>query len=327
MGFWLRKNWFLIGLFASAALGFLFSEEGASGGVLRTEITTQMGVAVLFFIRGMLLPMVELRRGILAWRLHLLIHAYIFLLLPLVVLLMVEVTDLVRPLGPELRLGFLFLAALPTTISTAAVFTSLARGNTAAAVFNSTVSNCIGVIIVPLWVAWMLQREAVAVPVGPVMLQIVVLVVVPLFVGQAVKPYLWEFTLMQKRRLEAVSNGIVLYVIFAAFANSVAEGMWSGHGWETLLGGMIFAVIVFGVATLLAHAGGRALRLARADRICLFFTGPQKTLAGGVTIANIMFAGDPGLTLILLPVLFYHFVQLFAGGFVVERFRRDDEAR
>lgn len=319
---WFTRNWFLVGLLLSVFLSFLFPEEGARGGVLRTELTTKLAVAVLFFIRGALLPMAELRRGILGWRLHLLVHAYIFLLFPLAVLGLLEVAGLFWRVDPNLRLGFLFMAALPTTVSTAAVFTSMAGGNTAGSVFNATLSNCLGVLIVPLWVAWLLQREAVQVPVGFVILQIVLLVIVPLAAGQLVKPFLWVFSLKNRRDLENVSGILVLFVIFAAFADSVVAGLWREHGWVTLAGGFGASLLIFFLATLVARLGARFARLTREDSICLIFSGPQKTLAGGVTIANVIFAGDPALSLILLPILFYHFVQLFVGGFLVTRFQK-----
>lgn len=313
---WVARNWFLAGLLLSVVLAFLFPEPGAREGFLRTEITTKLAVAALFFIRGTLLPLAELRRGLLGWRLHLLVHAYIFLLFPLGVLFLFEVAAVFGDIDPELRLGFLFLAALPTTISTAAIFTSMAGGNTAGSVFNATLSNCLGVFLVPIWVAWLLQQEAVQVPLGPVILQIFLLVVAPLAIGQLVKPFLWVFELKHRKALEVISSVLVLFVLFAAFADSVVTGLWREYRWETLAGAFAASLAVFAGATALAHVGGRIVGLERGDYICLLFCGSQKTLAGGVTLANVIFAGDPVLSLILLPVLFYHFIQLFIGGFI-----------
>jgi len=321
---WFTKNWFLLCLLASAALGFIFPGAGATGGWMRTEVTTQIGVAVLFFIRGTLLPLAELKRGVLSWRIHLLVHGFIFVVLPILTIAILWVLSAGWAIHPDLRLGFIFVAALPTTVSTAAVFTSMTRGNTAAAVFNSTVSNCLAVVVVPLLVAALLQRDAAPIPLGPVIFQIFLLVLAPLLVGQAVKPFLWNFSVTQKKALEIISSLIVLFVIFAAFANSVEARIWQEQAWQMIVGGLGIAVLIFVAATGLAIGTGKVLRLARGDYLCLVFTGPQKTLAGGVTIANIMFAGEPGLTLILLPVLFYHFIQLFAGGFMVERYRREE---
>lgn len=319
---WFTRNWFLAGLLLAVVLAFLFPEQGSRGGFLRTEIATKLAVVLLFFIRGTLLPLAELRRGVLGWRLHLLIHAFIFLLLPLGVFLFFEIAGFFWTIDPEFRLGFLFLAALPTTVSTAAVFTAMTGGNTAASVFNATLSNCLGVFLVPLWIAWHLQREAVQVPVGSMILQIVLLVIVPLAAGQALKPFLWEFEAKHRKALEIISSLLVLFVMFAAFANSVVAGLWRQHGWGTLAGGVVASLLIFSVATLGAWFGGGLLRLAAGDRIALLFCAPQKTLAGGVTIAHVIFPGHPALTLILLPVLFYHFIQLFAGGCMVGHFQK-----
>jgi sodium/bile acid cotransporter 7 len=49
---------------------------------------------------------------------------------------------------------------------------------------------------------------------------------------------------------------------------------------------------------------------------------PQKTLAAGVPMAQLVFAGHPGLGLILLPVLVYHPVQLIVGAWLIPRLRR-----
>lgn len=322
---WCRRNWFLLGLLTTAGLGFLWPEAGAGGGLFRTEITTKLVVAVLFFIRGTLLPVAELGRGVLEWRLHLLIHAWIFLLFPLGMFLLFEVAGLFWAIDSDLRLGFIFLATLPTTVSTAALFTSMARGNTGGAVFNATLSNCLGVFIVPVWVAWLLQREAAPLPLGMVIGQIVLLVLVPLAAGQLVKMFLADFSVGRRKALEVLSSVIILFVIYAAFANSVVEGIWRDQGWEILAAAFGISLVVFGVANAGAHGVGRFLRLAPQDYVCLMFCGPQKTLAGGVTIANVMFAENPALTLILLPVLFYHFIQLFAGGFLITRFGTSEE--
>lgn len=320
---WVTRNWFLAGLLATAILAFLFPEAGASGGVLRTEVTTKLTVAVLFLIRGTLLPLTELGRAALAWRLHLLVHACIFLLFPLGVILLLETAGRLWEMDPALRLGFFFLAVLPTTVSTATVFTSLAGGNTAGSVFNATTSNCLGVIVVPLWIAWFFQREAVAISIGPLVLQIVLLVVVPLLAGQAVKPFLREFSVRHRKALEIVSSCLILYVIFAAFANAVVAGLWEEQGTSALLGSFAASLLIFVVATLAVYLLGRITKLSREDLICLLFCAPQKTLATGVTIANVLFAGNPALTLILLPVLFYHFIQLLGGGFLISGLRQE----
>lgn len=326
---WLTKNWFLAGLVIAVIAAFLFPEAGMSGGWLRSEITTKLAVALLFFIRGALLPLAELRRGILQWQLHLLMHAYIFLVFPLGTLLLVTILEPAGLLPPEVRVGFLFMATLPTTVSTAAVFTSLANGNTVASVFNATLSNCLGVVIVPVWMAWLLQREAETAALGPTIWQMFWLVIVPLAAGQLIKPFAGGALWRRRRALEVASTVLILYVIFAAFANSAASGLWRDHGWNVFAVALVLSLFVFAAATAVVAGHARIVRMSRSDFISLLFCAPQKTLAGGVTLANVLFARDPGLGLILLPLLLYHFIQLFAGGIFLRRLQdgHDDGER
>ncbi|GAL78303.1 sodium/bile acid symporter family [Algibacter lectus] len=47
--------------------------------------------------------------------------------------------------------GVLFLAALPSTVSSSVVMVSMAKGNIPAAIFNASISGIIGVALTPLW--------------------------------------------------------------------------------------------------------------------------------------------------------------------------------
>src|SRR5690606_39713389 len=48
--------------------------------------------------------------------------------------------------------GVVFLAALPSTVSSSVVMVSIAKGNIPAAIFNASISSLIGVVVTPLWV-------------------------------------------------------------------------------------------------------------------------------------------------------------------------------
>lgn len=53
--------------------------------------------------------------------------------------------------------GRLFLATLPSTVSSSVVMVSIAGGNMAAAIFNASVSSLIGVFVTPLWMGIFLE--------------------------------------------------------------------------------------------------------------------------------------------------------------------------
>ena len=50
------------------------------------------------------------------------------------------------------------------------------------------------------------------------------------------------------------------------------------------------------------------------------FCGSKKSLASGIPIANVLFAGNPALGMIVLPVLIYHQIQLIACAVIARRY-------
>jgi sodium/bile acid cotransporter 7 len=318
---WLRRNWFLAGLVAAVGLAWLGPAAGAQGGFLRPEITIRAGVVLIFFSQGLTLALDTLRHGALRWRLHAVVQAWTFLLFPLVGLFFDRLAG--SRLPPDLRVGFLFLCVLPTTLSTAIVFTTVAGGNVAGAIFNATLSNLLGIVVTPLWTGWLLHAGGQALPLGPVILEIVLLLLVPLAAGQALRPWLRRWADPRKTRLAGVNSGIVLFIVYAAFANSVQARVWERYGLHSALLAATGVVLLFAVVMAAVHLTIRAARLGDADARAALFCASQKTLAAGVPMAQLIFGAHPGLGLILLPVMLYHPLQLMVHGMIAVRWQRE----
>ena len=71
--------------------------------------------------------------------------------------------------------------------------------------------------------------------------------------------------------------------------------------------------------------GARRLGFDRADEIAIVFCGSKKSLATGVPMAKVMFAGG-SLGAIVLPVMLYHQIQLIACAFVAQHYARQRPA-
>ena len=113
----LKKNAFTFWLLVAVVLAILFPEPGTKGGFLHSEVTTKLGVWVMFFLQGLGLPTSELAAGYKPKRLHGFVLCWNYLLFPLVVGLLVWPLSLL--LSKDLILGFWLLAILPTTVSSA----------------------------------------------------------------------------------------------------------------------------------------------------------------------------------------------------------------
>jgi len=99
-----------------------------------------------------------------------------FCIFPLVGLLFQVVVPWLWPSEPEpIRNGFLYLCVLPSTISTSVVLTAVARGNTAAALFNAALSNILGVIRTPVLVELLMRKTGQSSSIGPLLLKIMML--------------------------------------------------------------------------------------------------------------------------------------------------------
>ncbi len=151
---WLRRigqEWFLLGLLVAVVAASVWPDFGASGGAMHAEFVINGGVALVFFLHGVGLPLDSLRRGLLAWRVHLLVQLLTYLAFPLLWLVFNAALEGVLP--RDLLLGFCLLAALPSTISSSVAMTALARGDVPVAIFNATLSSLLGIVLTPLLIS------------------------------------------------------------------------------------------------------------------------------------------------------------------------------
>lgn len=316
----LARNWFIVSLPLAIALAWLVPDAGATGGWLRSEVTTKLGVALIFLFQGLTLPSSALKQGASQWRLHLLVQAFTFLLFPLIGMALDALAG--RHLPPDLRLGFLFLCVLPSTVSMSVVLTGLAGGNTVGAIFNAALSNIIGVFITPIWVAWLMKSGGQSQPLGGVVKEVVVLLLLPLAVGQLIRVFATSWADQNKKRLGNAASGLILFLVFTAFCNSVKAQFWAQQSAGVLFAASAGVVLIFIIAIALIEVLARMFKLDRPDRITATFCAPQKTIASGIPLAKAIFGAHPGLGLILLPILFYHPLQLIVCGVLADRFAR-----
>jgi solute carrier family 10 (sodium/bile acid cotransporter), member 7 len=129
-----------------------------------------------------------------------------------------------------LRLGFFYLCALPSTVSSSVALTAAARGNVPAAVFNATLSALLGVVVTPLWLAANAHSGGPGVPLGPIILDLMIGLVLPLAAGQLLRPWLGGWVSRNKRFTQKVDRGTVLLLVYTSFCDSVKRGVWTGPG-------------------------------------------------------------------------------------------------
>lgn len=315
-----KLDWFLCGLAMAAGLAFLFPAPGAKGGWLQPEFLTKAGVALIFFLNGAGLSFAAMRAGAMRWRLHTVVQSCTFLIFPVIGL---GAFFLLKRFVPgDLGMGFFYLCALPSTVSSSVALTAAARGNVPAAVFNATLSSLLGVLLTPLWVGLVLKTSGQALPLGKVLLDLFLWLVLPLAVGQLSRPVIGGWIAAHKALVAKIDRGTILVLVYTSFCDSVVEGVWSSQGWDVLLWTLLGTTALFFLVMRISDAMSRALGFSEEDRIAAVFCGSKKTLASGVPMAQLIFGTHPGIGLILLPIMIYHPLQLIICSVLAGRWAK-----
>lgn len=316
----IKLDWFLTGMVAAVMLAWLFPAPGAHGGALHPELVNKIGVALIFFFHGLAISFAALKAGTLKWRLHLVVQSCTFLAFPLLGLAVIRLCG--DMLAPDLRLGVFYLAVLPSTVSSSVAMTAAARGNVAAAVFNATLSSLIGVFVTPLWVGWMLKRGGQPMPLGSVIIDLIVWLILPLCAGQIARRWLAPWAVRNKRFIHLVDRGTILLLVYTSFCDSMRWGVWSQRGGPSVIAAFVISMLLFWVILASVNTACRRLRFREEDRIAAVFCGSKKTLASGIPMAQLIFGNYPGLSMILLPIMIYHPMQLVICGWLASRWSR-----
>jgi sodium/bile acid cotransporter 7 len=314
------RDGFLIGMAVAVGRAVLFPGPSARGGILHPELLNKAGVALLFFLHGVALSFPALRAGALRWPLHLLVQASTFLLFPILGLAFLWLAG--NRLAPDLRLGFFYLCALPSTISSSVAMTAAARGNVPAALFNATLSSLLGILLTPLWVGWMVRSAGHTLPFHQVIVDLLRWMALPLLAGQLSRPWLGDWSARHQKGIHVVDRATILLLVYTSFCDSVQSGVWSGQGVNNTLVTALGAALLFAAALVLMSTACDALGFNAEDRVAAIFCGSKKSLASSVPMAQLIFGTHPSLGLILLPIMIYHPLQLVVCAVLASRWAR-----
>jgi sodium/bile acid cotransporter 7 len=319
---------FTIGLLGALAMAWYWPQGGEPDGPLKPEITTKVAVALIFLLQGLNLPLGQLRQGLGDWRLHLFIQIFSFVLFPLATLGLVVSGMIPVPWAP----GFLFLAILPTTISTAIVYTSASGGDSVSATFNATLSNLLAILAVPLWCAFFVfPMEGIAMSetssdsfFSEFLAKLLGLIVTPLCVGLGFRRILGnEDSARRKRSFRNLSYSGVLFIAYAGFCQGfLGSGKDLGAIWWEAL---VWAAILLALAKCFTWGFAGLLGFERNRRLPAFFCASQKSLAVGLPMGQLLFGLEhPKLFFLLLPLILYHMLQLLVGAILLGRWQDNE---
>jgi sodium/bile acid cotransporter 7 len=309
---------FILAIVGMVALASLVPVRG--GGAVAAGYVTNAAIALLFFMHGTRLQPSAALAEARQWRLHVVVFASTFVLFP--ALGLAARTLMPTLLSPPLWTGLLLLCLLPSTVQSSIAFTSIARGNVPAALCAATASNLLGILLTPLLCGLLLHAQGgfSARAVGDVVLQLLV----PFAAGQLVRPWIAAWAGNNKTLLGLVDRGSILLVVYAAFSEGVTHGIWHQLDAAQLVTLLLADAALLGAVLLSTAWVSRLLGFDRADAITTVFCGSKKSLASGLPMASVLFAGQP-VGLIVLPLMLFHQIQLMTCAVLARHYAATHE--
>ncbi|MCB0912158.1 MAG: bile acid:sodium symporter, partial [Propionibacteriaceae bacterium] len=122
-------------------------------------------------------------------------------------------------------------------------------------------------------------------------------------------------------QLKLVDRGSIVLVVYSAFSAGMREGMWTQTSWTSLLVVLAVCVVILAIMLTLTWWTARRLGFNRPDAIAIQFCGTKKSLASGLPMAGVLFAGQP-IGLLMLPLVLFHQAQLMACSALAGRYAR-----
>lgn len=314
-------DWFIASILLAVVVAALLPAKGA--GEQAVNWISIAGIAMLFFLYGTRMSPRETLAGLRHWRLHLTVTVFTFVLFPILGLLgQFALTPL---LGTGLAAGLLFLTLVPSTVQSSISFVSISRGNIPAAIVSASASNLIGVFVTPLLVIALMSATSGVHIDGSSVLKIFAQLLLPYVLGQLCRRWVLPLTDRIGPRISLFDKAVIVVVVYSAFSEAVAEGMfsqitWSEAGWLVLVCCVLLAIVLS-----LSALAGRLFGFSVADQRVVQFCGSKKSLATGMPMAAVLFAGQP-IGLLVLPLMIFHQIQLIVCAWMANRYGREYDA-
>lgn len=311
---------FVLAIVGSILLAWFFPQWGSPESGIPLDLIASIGISLIFFFYGLKLSPQEIKIGLRNWKLHILVQATTFLVFPLIVLAFYPLIKTEN--GQTLWLAFLFLAALPSTVSSSVVMVSIARGNIPAAIFNASISGLIGIVVTPLWMGLFLKQTTIDFNLGEIYFKLITEILLPVVIGIFLQRYWGHFARKYSRYLTLFDKSVILLIIFKSFSHSFENQVFSAVDIFDLF------LIVTGVAALffliyfLTFYLSRLLKFTIEDQITAQFCGTKKSLVHGTVFAKILFQQSATTGIMLLPIMIFHPVQILIISFVAGKLAR-----
>lgn len=151
---------------------------------------------------------------------------------------------------------------------------------------------------------------------------IVIQLLLPFAAGHAMRPWLGGFLARNENLASRYDQCVIWLIVYSAFSHSVVSGLWENLPFTAVGLTIVLCFVLLGLFMLAAHLLVRRFGFSLEDEAAVVFCGSKKSLASGLPMAQVLFAGHPGFGMIVLPIMCYNQVQIIVGAMLAQRYRR-----
>lgn len=314
---------FLIAIIVAIIVAYIFPKPGIIEEPVSLEEIAGYGLSLVFFFYGLKLNFTKLKSELSNWRMHIIVQLVTFLLFPVIAL---ALKPFFSPEYKMLWLGIFYLCALPSTVSSSVVMVSIAGGNLPAAIFNASISTLAGIFITPLWILPLLDQEpGASVDSNAIVIKLSLQVLAPVITGILLHPFGHRFAERNKNRLRLFDQTVIILIIYAAFCHSFYNNAFAEFSWWLLILLAIGMSVLFFFVYYLIGIICRKLGFNLADRITVLFCGSKKSLVHGTVMSKVLFTGSLPISVLLLPIMIYHALQLVFVSIIAQKLARSSK--
>jgi sodium/bile acid cotransporter 7 len=315
---------FIIGIILAIIIAYFSSFFGDIQNTINLNLIAQIGVVFIFFFYGLKLDLNTIGKDLQSWKLHLIVQCTTFIVFPLLVLAFYPFIQSKEIFNTWI--AFLYLAALPSTVSTSVVFVSIAKGNIVAAILNASISGLIGILITPLWIGLFLNKTTENFDLSSIYLKLITEILLPVFVGILVQKLFTQksenFVSSYAIWIKTFDKSVVVLIIFKTFQHSFSKNLFSSISLTDL--GIIFilSVLLFFTIYYFTKFVAQKLQFNNQDSIVLQFCGTKKSMIHGTIFSKIIFPANFSIGIILLPLMVFHTFQMIMISYFAQKYSK-----
>lgn len=309
----LKSHWFLISIIVASAVGYLYP---ALGTIFQAYDIFSIGVFLAFLTTGLSIETHTILRNIQGIKAPVVAVISSLILYPVLAWLLATMV-----LPHEFVIGICIISTGPVTVSSGTIMTALARGNVPLSILICLLTSFLAIFTIPIMLSLLLGvGEHVDLPVLQMLVGLILKVLFPIAIGQAIRPTIKPLIKKANRHLSIFQSAIIILIIFNAISQSAEHIAQTG---SEMFEVTVFVVFLHFLMLFTNYGLSHLLKLDQPSMTAFTIHTSQKTLTVTYIIWTGYFASD--FPMAFVPAIICQLTQMIVGTFVTEYFRKRSE--